>query len=131
MSPQPAQPTAEKPAEAEKAKGKTDAEKAAEEAADQAWNELVERASTTGGESPQTQVQRAIKLEAERVRLQERIAKNRTYLRLMDENEELNDDQQEFVDVFYAEKAKGEPRNSDELAATKRARRLAAANGKS
>lgn len=121
MSPQPPAPTADK--------GKTDAEKKAEAeaeaAADKAWDELVERASTTGGESPQTQVKRAVALEAQRAALAEKIAKNRTYLRLMDENEELNEDQQEFADVFYREKASGERSSAEEIKATKRAREAA------
>jgi hypothetical protein len=103
----------------------------AEEAAQAEWLALVDRACE--GDSPGArQVKRAIELEQEISVLRQRVADNRTYLRLMDRNGELTDDQGEFTDVFYAEKERGRERTEEESAATTRARKLAReANGNS
>lgn len=101
----------------------------AERAADHEWLELVERA-TEGDNAGARQIARAIELEREITRLRARVNSNRTYLRLMNDNNELTDDQSEFVDVFYAEKERGERRTDEEAEATQRARRLARQNGK-
>jgi hypothetical protein len=109
------------------------AKREAEEQAQERWLALVERA--TAGDSPAArQIARAIKLEQQMngdEGLRSKINDNRTYLRLMDRNEELDEDQAEFVDVFYAEKEKGERRTEEEAEATVRARKLARSNGQS
>lgn len=86
--------------------------------------ELFESASA--GDSPGSrQVQRAIQLERDLGELREKIDSNRTYLRLMRKNEELNEDQAEFVDLFYPEKEKGEQRTPAEIEASRLARSVA------
>ena len=83
-------------------------------------------ASATEGDSAGArQVQRAIDLERQLGELREKIDSNRTYLRLMKQNEELSEDQVEFVEVFYPEKEKGERRTDAEVEATRRARDVA------
>lgn len=105
-------------------------EQAAERAAEQEWLELVRRA--TEGDTPGArQVLRAIELERQISELRQKVNDNRTYLRLMDRNGELTDDQGTFTDVFYAEKERGERRTEEEAAATTRARKLARQNGNS
>lgn len=109
---------------------KRQAEAAAEQAADRDWLELVVRA--TEGDTPGArQVLRAIELERQISDLRQKVNDNRTYLRLMDRNGELTDEQGTFTDVFYAEKERGERRTEEEAAATTRARKLARSNGKS
>lgn len=104
------------------------AKRQAEAAADAQWLELV--AAATQGDSPGArQVKRAIELERQINDLRTKVNDNRTYLRLMDRNDELTDEQGTFVDVFYAEKERGERRTEEEAAATNRARRLARSNG--
>ena len=110
----------------------TDAEakaaKAAQEKAEKDWAELVTRA-TTGDTTGARQVQRAIELEAQISTLREKVNDNRVYLRMMDKNDELNEDQSEFVDTFYPEKEKGERRPAEEVEATRIARAAARKNG--
>lgn len=110
----------------------TDAEakaaKAAQEKAEREWTELVQAAST-GDTAGARQVQRAVALEGQLASIREKINDNRTYLRMMDKNEELTDEQSEFVDVFYPDKEKGERRPADEQEATRRAHALARKNG--
>ena len=120
--------TAPKQTDADKA----DADKAkaeAEATASKAWADLVAKA-TAGDSSGAKQVARAIDLERQRANVLEKIAANRTYLRLMDQNEELNEAQAEFLDTFYPEKERGERRSDDELTATRRAHEHARKNGK-
>ena len=115
MSPQPA------------AKQET-AEEKAEREAQEHWAEVVKNA--TDGDSPGArQVRRAISLEKQISDIRERVNDNRTYLRLMDRNEELTEAQAEFVDTFYPEKEKGERRPKAETQATRRAREAARKNG--
>lgn len=99
-------------------------DKAAEKAAEKAWAELVKRA--TAEDSPASrQIKRAMKLEKEISALRKSVNDNRDYLRLMDRNEELTEDQSEFLDTFYPEKEKGERRSAEEVEATRKAREAA------
>lgn len=109
------------------AKKETAEEKAAREAEEAFkvhWAEVVKEA-TEGDSAGARQVRRAIQLEREISSTREKVNDNRTYLRLMDRNEELTEAQAEFVDVFYPEKEKGERRPKDETVATRRAREAA------
>lgn len=72
--------------------------------------------------TPERQILRAARLERDRSDLMERIGKNRDYLRLMADNEELSEDQQAWVNTFYPEKEKGERRSEDDITATRKAR---------
>lgn len=110
--PQPTAPKEADPAQAER------------EAQEAAWQALVERA-TSGDTAPARQVKRALALEAERAALMKRIADNREYMRLMDRNEELDDDQAEFLDTFYPEKERGQLRSKEDIEATRKAREAA------
>lgn len=74
------------------------------------------------------QIERAKQLEKERGVLQGKIAKNREYLRLMADNDELSAAEKKFVEVFYPEKEKGERRSDEEIEATKKAREAARKN---
>ena len=65
------------------------------------------------------QIGRAMKLERERSELQARIASNRDYLRLMDKNEELSNDQGAWLDAFYPQKEKGTRRDKDDVERTR------------
>lgn len=96
--------------------------------AEAAWNALVGRA-TAGTGSAAKQIQRAVELEKERADVMDRINSNRTYLRLMDKNEELDEDQAEFLDVFYPEKERGERRAKADIEATRKAREAARRDG--
>lgn len=113
-----------KTAESAEDKAKREAaEKAAKE-----WAELVERA--TKGDTPGArQILRALRLEREISELRQSVNDNRDYLRLMDRNDELSDDQAEFLDVFYPEKEKGQQRPQEEIEATRRARAFARKDG--
>lgn len=104
------------------------AAKAAQEKAEKEWAELVAKA-TDGDTTGARQVQRAIELEAQISSLREKVNDNRTYLRMMDKNDELTEDQSEFVEVFYPEKEKGERRPPAEVEATRIARAAARKNG--
>lgn len=109
MSPQPAAAPAEAPvphAELLKAIQDTDADE-----------------RTTG----QKQIARALALESERGAIMKKIAANRTYLRLMEENEELTDAEADWLDDFYPQKEKGQQRSEDEIERTRKAK--AAARG--
>lgn len=111
--------TTQKPAE------KT--EKAAEtpEArAEREWIALVEKA-TSEDSAASRQIKRAIALERDISKLRKSVNDNRDYLRLMDRNDELNEDQSEFLDTFYPEKEKGERRSPAEVEATRKAREVA------
>lgn len=68
------------------------------------------------------QIARAIELERQLDELRVKVGKNRDYLRLMDANEELSDDQSEWLDTYYPEKEKGARRSTDEIEATRKAR---------
>lgn len=82
--------------------------------------------TTAPAQTPaERQIERAMKLEQERSELQEKIGKNREYLRLMAANDELTADQKKWLDVFYPEKEKGERRSAEEIEATRKAREAA------
>lgn len=102
-----------------------DAEKAAQAEAAKQWAELVARATGSSETPAERQVVRAVKLEVQRAELMKKIADNRDYLRLMDRNEELSEDQAEFLDTFYPEKERGERRSKEDIEATRRAREAA------
>lgn len=106
------------------------AEERAQREFDEHWADVV--AEATEGDSPGArQVRRAIDLEAQISKLREKVNDNRTYLRLMDRNDELSEAQAEFTDVFYAEKERGERKTKEEALATRRARESARkGNGK-
>lgn len=70
----------------------------------------------------QRQIERARALEKERAELQERIGKNRDYLRLMDANDELTTEEGEWLDAFYPVKEKGEQRTKEEIERTRKAK---------
>lgn len=97
------------------------AEQKAEREFAEHWAEVV--AAATEGDSPGArQVRRAVELERQISSVREKVNDNRTYLRLMDRNEELNEAQAEFVDVFYPDKEKGERKPKEETQATRRAK---------
>lgn len=121
MSPQPAAQQTEKETDEQREK-RLEAEAMAE------WVELVKDA-TEGDSSGAKQVQRAINLEAQIEKLRKQIDSNRKYLRLMSDNDELNEAQAEFTEVFYADRAKGERKDEADVAATRRAREHARKNG--
>jgi hypothetical protein len=103
---------------------KTAPEQTEQDAADRAWTELVDR--TTAGDSPAArQIQRAIDLEGDRAKLMKKISDNREYLRLMDRNDELNEDEADFLDTFYPEKERGSRREKSDIEATRKAREAA------
>lgn len=99
-----------------------------DDAAAAAWAALVEDV-TAGDSSSARQIRRAIELEADRAKLMRQISDNRDYLRLMQKNEELDEDAVEFVETFYPEKERGTRRAKDEIEATRRARLAARTNG--
>lgn len=66
------------------------------------------------------QIERAKDLERQRAELGEKIAKNRDYLRLMDANEELTEEQGTWLDAFYPVKEKGERRSKEEIERTRK-----------
>lgn len=80
--------------------------------------------------SGEKQIHRACMLEAERANVGVKIAANRTYLRLMDENEELEPDEADFLADFYADKEKGATRSDDELERTRKVKAAARAYAK-
>lgn len=98
------------------------------EAAAQEWADLVARV-TAGDSSAAKQIGRAISLEKERAELMKRIGDNRDYLRLMDKNEELNEDEADFLDTFYPEKERGQRREKADIEATRKAREAARKDG--
>ena len=77
--------------------------------------------------SAQKQIARAIRLERERSETMKKIAANREYLRLMEENEELADDEADWLDDFYPQKEKGQQRSEDEIERTRKAKAAARA----
>ena len=75
--------------------------------------------------SAEKQIVRAHALEGERSALQEKVAKNREYLRLMEANDELTADQIAWRKLFYPDKEKGERRSKEDIEATRQARKAA------
>lgn len=88
----------------------------------------IESTPTEKRSSAQKQILRAVRLEGERADVLKRVAANREYLRLMDENEELEDDEADWLEDFYPSKEKGAQRSNDEIERTRKVR--AAARGK-
>lgn len=68
------------------------------------------------------QIRRAKELEKDRAAVMEKITDNRNYLRLMDKNDALTDEQGEWLDKFYPSKEKGERRSEDDVKATREAK---------
>jgi hypothetical protein len=79
--------------------------------------------------SADRQIARAKSLERERAELQKRISANREYLRLMDDNEELTDDQADWLEAFYPQKEKGERRSQEDIGRTRKAKEAARRDG--
>jgi hypothetical protein len=75
--------------------------------------------------SAEKQILRAAHLERERASLMKQIASNREYLRLMADNDELSNEQEDWLGDFYPEKEKGQTRTSDEVEATRKAKAAA------
>ena len=71
------------------------------------------------------QIARAHALERQRAELQTQIGKNRDYLRLMDANQELTDEQGQWLDSFYPQKEKGERRSDEAIKRTRAAKEAA------
>lgn len=78
--------------------------------------------------SAQRQFVRANLLEQRRGDVMREIAANREYLRLMDANDELDEELGDWLEDFYPVKEKGETRSADEIERTRQAK--AAARGK-
>jgi len=74
---------------------------------------------------PSDHIHRAKELEFERGKLQEQVTQNRNMLRMLDANHALLDDEQDWLDAFYAEKRKGKPRSTEEIDETKKVRKEA------
>lgn len=75
--------------------------------------------------SAQRQIARAADLERKRAEIMKQVEANRKYLRLMDENDELTDQESEWLEVFYPLKEKGETRSKTEVEATRKLREQA------
>lgn len=82
----------------------------------------ADRAAET---SAQKQIRRAKELEKARGELQKKIGANRDFLRLMEANDELTEQEAAWLSVFYPLKEKGEQRSEEEIAATRKAREAA------
>jgi hypothetical protein len=87
----------------------------------------IENTDTADRSSAQKQIARALRLEQERSETMKKIAANREYLRLMEENEELEDDEADWLDDFYPQKEKGQQRSEDEIERTRKAKAVARA----
>jgi hypothetical protein len=79
--------------------------------------------------TPDWLIARAVRLEQERARIQEQVGANRRTLRDLDAQDALNDEQAEFLDVWYPEKERGERRAKEDIEATRKAREAARKNG--
>lgn len=75
--------------------------------------------------SAERQIERAKDLERQRFELMKAIGKNREYLRLMDANDELSEDEGAWLDTFYPNKERGEQRSAGEVEATRLAKEAA------
>ena len=75
------------------------------------------------------QVARAMSLEGQRGTIMKQINANREYLRLMEENGELDDDDEAaaWLDDFYPLKEKGQTRSEDEIERTRKVKAAARA----
>jgi hypothetical protein len=70
--------------------------------------------------SAQKQIRRAKELEGQRAKLSKSIAANREYLRLMDANDELDEEQADWLEDFYPQKEKGDRRSEEEIERTRK-----------
>jgi len=77
--------------------------------------------------SAEKQISRAVRLERERSEAMKKVAANREYLRLMEENEELGDEEADWLDDFYPQKERGRGRSEDEIERTRKAKAAARA----
>ena len=93
-----------------------------------AWTALVDRA-TSGDTLAANEIRGAIQLEKRRSDLMKEIQDNRELLRLLDRRGTLDDDQAEFLDIFYPEKERGSRRQKDDIEATRKAREAARKTG--
>lgn len=75
---------------------------------------------------PEVQFLRAVSLEQQKATIMKQITANRTFLRVMDESDALDDDLAEWLEVFYPTKEKDATRDDDQVKVT-RANHLAAA----
>lgn len=75
------------------------------------------------------QVKRAIQLYREMVAARTNLNGCRDLLRSLRKNEGLNQDQEEFVDVFFPDKERGTSRSQDEINASKKLHDVAVKNG--
>lgn len=98
---------------------------AVEEVPHAALLKLIDDTPADKRTSAQKQVARARTLERERADVMKRISANREYLRLMEENEELTDDEGDWLDDFYPQKEKGQSRSDDEIERTRKAKAAA------
>lgn len=122
MSPQPkTTPTDDAP----KTDAPTDTATATAPEPERTRTELLAAGAVEPEDSAEKQIARAGALERDRSELQERIGKNREYLRLMDSNEELTEEQGQWLDAFYPEKEKGNQRTKEEIEATRKVKESA------
>jgi uncharacterized protein YegJ (DUF2314 family) len=87
----------------------------------------IEKVAADDRTSAQKQIARALRLERERSEAMKKIAANREYLRLMEENEELDGDEADWLDDFYPQKERGQSRSDDEIERTRKAKAAARA----
>jgi hypothetical protein len=85
---------------------------------------------TAPSTSADRQIERAKGLERERAALQEKISKNRDYLRLMSANDELDANQKRWLNTFYPLKERGDRRSEEEIEATRKVRKAARDEGR-
>jgi hypothetical protein len=71
------------------------------------------------------QINRAKQLEKERANVMSKIGKNREFLRLMDDNGALTNDQSAWLKTFYPDKEKGSVRSAEEVELTRKLREAA------
>lgn len=93
---------------------------------------LMERVNGKPAEertAAERQIVRAGDLERERASLMEKIGKNRDYLRLMDANEELTEEEGQWLETFYPTKEREIRRSKEDIEATRQARKEARKGG--
>lgn len=81
--------------------------------------------TTTPTTAAERQIARARQLERERSAVMSKISKNREYLRLMADNDELSAEQKRWLAVFYPDKERGEQRSKEQIEATRKAKEAA------
>jgi len=106
------------------AKAKAAEAKAAREAAEQEWKDLIAEATSADGkyEAGSDQIKDAILLELEAADVGDRINAKREYLRLMNRNKALSEAQQEFVETLFPLKKRGDHREEEDVEATRKFR---------